>query len=176
MTTQNISLSRRNLLRGKFSAAQGSLTSQTAVRLPWSISEQHFTDHCSRCNDCINACPQNIIVKGSGGFPEINFALGECTFCQDCVVSCNVPLFTDIATTTPWPYKAVINDKCLAQNNVHCQSCQDSCEPYAIKFAPRLGGVSQPKIELLDCTGCGGCVSICPTNAISINLIAESAS
>jgi len=172
VVTQKVSLSRRNLLRGKFNAAQGK-TAATAVRLPWSISEQQFTDHCSRCNDCISACPENIIVKGSGGFPEINFALGECTFCQDCVVSCSAPLFTDPTTTSPWAYKAVISDKCLAQQNVQCQSCQDGCEPYAIAFAPRLGSVSHPKIDLTDCTGCGGCVSICPTNAISITLIDE---
>lgn len=166
---QNISLSRRSLLRGHFRAASGAMNNDT-IRLPWSINEQHFTDNCTRCDKCITSCPENIIIKGSGGFPEINFKLGECTFCQECVDCCEQPLFTAPLNTKAWAYKAVIDDKCLAQNNVHCQSCQDICEPYAIAFPPRLGGVPQPKIDLFDCNGCGGCVSICPTNAIKITI------
>ncbi|NRA82732.1 MAG: ferredoxin-type protein NapF [Gammaproteobacteria bacterium] len=166
-----VSLSRRNLLRGKFGFAR--TNTSDAIRLPWSIGEQHFIDHCTRCNECVSACPENIIVKGNGGFPELNFNLGECTFCQECLDSCNEPLFSDPSETKAWLYKAVIDDSCLAKNNVHCQTCQDNCEPYAIAFPPRIGGAPQPKIDLFDCNGCGGCVKSCPSNSIKIILINE---
>lgn len=160
---QEKKLSRRSLLRGR-------LKPTPAFRLPWTQGEDHFTDHCSRCEACIKACPEQIIIKGDGGFPELNFRLGECTFCQDCVESCPEPLFTDPAKTAPWHYKAQVQSHCLTAKNVHCQSCQDSCEPMAILFPPRLGAVAQPVIDSDECTGCGACIASCPADAIKLQL------
>ena len=156
-------LSRRSLLRGRLKPSE-------AVRLPWTLGEDHFTDHCSRCDACIKACPEKIITKGDGGFPALDFRQGECTFCQDCVDACPEPLFSDPKTTSPWGYKAIIQDNCLTHKGVHCQSCQDNCEPWAIRFPPRLGGVAQPQVDFDDCTGCGACITACPADAIKLQL------
>ena len=78
--------SRRQLLRGQFLQSLHSENAKiqgiNAIRPPWSVNEADFTDKCTRCGDCILVCETQIIVKGDGGFPEIQFDKGECTFCQ----------------------------------------------------------------------------------------------
>ena len=50
------------------------------VQLPW-LATLSFVDDCTRCGECLAACPEKIIVRSTGGFPSIDFAKGECTFC-----------------------------------------------------------------------------------------------
>ncbi|PSW07650.1 ferredoxin-type protein NapF [Photobacterium lipolyticum] len=136
-------------------------------RLPWVIDEAVFTDSCTRCNKCISACESQIIVKGDGGFPTIDFNYGECTFCYRCAEACPESLFHP-QTDNPWELKAQINQSCLAHNKIECRSCGDMCEVQAIRFRLQAGGVAQPALKADDCTGCGACLSVCPTSAITM--------
>lgn len=63
---------------------------------------------------------------------------------------------------------AEIASHCLALNAVDCRLCDDSCEPRAIRFRPRLGGQFVPEIEAGSCTGCGDCLTVCPKGALSL--------
>lgn len=153
---------RRNFLRAR------KISSTPAIRLPWTADEALFTRGCTQCGDCITACEENIIVKGDGGFPEINFNNGECTFCEDCVNVCQESLFNPV-DTTPWQLDIEIEQGCLAKKQVHCQVCQDSCETEAIAFKHILASVPQPNINFDDCNGCGACVSVCPESAIKLS-------
>nr|WP_216612331.1 ferredoxin-type protein NapF [Vibrio sp. RE86] len=138
------------------------------VRLPWLKPNTQFTDQCTRCGKCSEHCETNIIVTGDGGFPRVDFSLGECTFCYQCAEVCPEPLFEE-QQNTPWNAKAVIEEPCLAKQNVECRSCGDMCETMAIQFKLEIGKVAQPKLELDDCTGCGACVAVCPTSAINVS-------
>lgn len=160
-----VDLARRNFFRGKIKSTPA------AIRLPWVINEKHFIDGCTQCGDCITSCEENIIVKGDGGFPEIDFSKGECTFCQKCIDVCNQPLFVDERedSQTAWQLDIKIKSNCLAMNQVVCQSCQDSCETEAISFKYIHSKIPQPQIELDKCNGCGACVSICPQTAIELS-------
>lgn len=158
---------RRNWLRARFN------TGDTEIRMPWLKALHDFTDLCTRCGKCISACPESIIVKGDGGFPSIDFRQGECTFCQRCAQVCPESLFVEDLNSKPWNYVANIQNTCLTQQGVMCQSCQDFCEVSAIGFQPRLGAIAQPELNSNDCTGCGACVSSCPVNAISVLLPEE---
>jgi ferredoxin-type protein NapF len=159
-----VDLARRNLFRGK------KISTPSAIRLPWVINEQHFIEACVQCGDCVTSCEENIIVKGDGGFPEIDFSKGECSFCQKCIDVCEQPLFVDKRdkNSLPWQLDIKIKSNCLAMNQVVCQSCQDSCEPEAISFEYLQSKTPQPKIELDKCNGCGACISICPQSAIEL--------
>lgn len=156
--SQSINQSRRNL----FSRRKSNVT-----RPPWSKTDQEFTDNCTRCDKCITACETQIIKRGEGGFPEIDFNLGECIFCQLCVDVCPEPVF-DLAQSLPWSIRASIKDSCLTYQGVWCQSCKDACDPRAISFIMAVGQVPKPLIDTDACTGCGACVSPCPSNAIQI--------
>jgi len=153
---------RRSLLQAKFTQQQ------PRIRLPWVRSEAEFIDNCSRCLDCVSHCPEKIIVKGSGGYPEINFKLGECSFCTECVKVCSSDLFFSI-NQPPWSVKATISDKCLCYQGIVCAVCYDQCESEAILFKPKIGGVSEPELIIEKCTGCGACNLPCPTNAIELS-------
>ncbi|WP_421247701.1 ferredoxin-type protein NapF [Aeromonas jandaei] len=165
---EEIDLARRGLFRGRLRVAE------PPVQLPWSVAWPQFSTGCTRCGDCLAACPEQILVNGEGGFPTVDFQRGECTFCGDCVAACKEPLFRP-ASETPWQYKASIAANCLANGQVYCQRCQDSCEPRAIRFIPTLGRVPTPVIELESCNGCGACVQDCPVGSIKVDGSAASA-
>lgn len=136
--------------------------------LPWLVEQSSFTDDCTRCGKCIEKCDSNIIIKGDGGFPQVDFSRGECTFCYQCANACPEPLF-NAQHESPWNAKATISSRCLASNKIECRSCGDMCESMAIKFRLRSGDVALPKIELEDCSGCGACVAVCPGTAITVS-------
>lgn len=153
-------------------------------RPPWALSESLFTDKCTRCNECISACEEDIIIKADGGFPEIDFNRGECTFCEDCIEACEpaalLKQVDEHANQQAFYFNINIDDSCLAKQKIHCQSCKDVCDTAAITMPwPKnvsLGAIQTPEINIEDCTSCGACVSTCPSQSISINPIVSPAS
>lgn len=161
--------SRRRFFRGRVQSKQ-------EMRLPWVINEAVFTSGCTQCQDCITHCETNIIVKDEDGYPKVDFSRGECTFCNKCIDACEQPLFSGefLANTynldespKPWPVSLEINDKCLAKNNIYCQSCRDECETSVIKFSYVDSSIPVPSLDDNDCNQCGACIKSCPQDAIA---------
>lgn len=72
--------------------------------------------------------------------------------------------------------EAVIGLACIAYaQNVVCRSCGDGCEAAAIRFSPRQNGAALPFLVIELCTGCGDCVPVCPTGAITLRPVAPAA-
>lgn len=152
-------LSRRVLLRGASAA-------RPVRRMPW--TGENLTDACTRCGECISACPGELLFKGDGGFPEIRFVQDGCDFCGKCADSCREPVFDLSRPAFEW--RAVLADKCLAYAQIDCRSCQDACEPQAIRFRPTLGNTPQPQLLPDACNGCGACLAVCPADAIRLEV------
>ncbi|MEQ8603190.1 MAG: ferredoxin-type protein NapF [Marivibrio sp.] len=153
---------RRALLRGRPAGPP-------PVRPPWT-DEARLADACTRCGACLSACPEDILVAGSGGLPAVDFHAGggECIFCHACVDACPEPVF-EAERDPPWRLSVTIaQDRCLPHAGVHCEACRDACPEGAIRFAPRLGGPPTPEILPERCTGCGACVGVCPEEAVAI--------
>ncbi len=165
--------SRRRLFRGKLSQPVAKL------RLPWIIGEQDFLEHCTQCGDCLNACETKILIKDENGFPQVDFSIDECTFCGKCQSNCQQPLFIakeqQIPPNTPWPAQLTINNSCLAENNIFCQSCQDACAIDAISFDFKQRSIPAPQVALSACNQCGACISSCPQQAITLNVETQEA-
>lgn len=150
---------RRRFLRCELASAGN------PIRPPWAYDEAIFTVRCSRCNACIDHCETRILFKGDGGFPEVDFSRGECTFCQACVGLCQ-PQALSLSNSPPWQLVADITENCLAYNGVVCMTCRDQCPEQAIRMQPRVGQPALPVIDGIRCNGCGACYSPCPANAI----------
>ena len=151
-------VTRRQLLRADPSGRH------QPVRPPWATT--HFHDDCTRCDACLPACPEGILLRGDGGFPEVDFRRGECTFCGECVSAC-VPkaLQRPDAAARPWDRVAQIAPTCLEAQGVHCRACADPCPEEVVRFRP--GTLNRPpKIDVAGCTGCGACVAPCPVDAV----------
>ena len=143
------------------------------LRPPWILAGA-FEDGCTRCGDCVQACPEGILVLGDGGYPAVDFNLGGCTYCKACAEACPEPIF-DLEQTPPWSYQVEISGQCLARRGVYCQSCGDPCAVDAIRFTLRPGRLAVPLVDVAACTGCGACVAVCPVGAIAVRPLVEAA-
>ncbi len=176
-------ITRMQLLRGDL---QGK---NKPFRPPWAIPEEYFIDYCTRCDKCIDACFDELIIKGRGGYPQMDFTQGGCDFCEDCLNVCESNALIKVADNNsnntasdnsdssqaylpPWHIKAMIDlTKCLSMNATICRSCGEVCEDEVIKFDLRLGGVAEPMLNTEQCTGCGSCFSVCPVQIVQLKSI-----
>jgi ferredoxin-type protein NapF len=154
-------ITRRQFLRGDLSGRKA------PQRPPWALPEPAFLTTCTRCDACVKACPQNILLTVRG-YPEIDFLRGECTFCGKCRAACAPRALSQDADAPPWRLRATVTANCMAYRDVVCRSCGDACGEAAIRFSPRLGGAALPEILAERCTGCGACVSTCPAGAVTM--------
>jgi len=153
-------VSRRDFLRGRRSP-------RSLFRPPWAIDEALFTARCSRCDACVTACPEGIVHRGDGGYPELRFSDGGCSFCRECLRACEPGALVDDGGR-PWSWVALIGEQCLAVRGITCRSCGDVCETSAIRFRPALGGRSEVEVDRQRCSGCGDCIRVCPEGVIGL--------
>lgn len=148
------------------------------LRPPGAVEETAFLEGCTRCDECIKACPHGAIVhaperfRGAAGTPMIDPMRSPCRMCEDfpCISACepgvlrrDVPVKMGVArvdTTT-----------CLAHQNSFCTVCSEHC-PVEGAIEVRDG---KPRIVEEACTGCGVCQHVCPApaNAILLMPVAE---
>lgn len=152
-------VTRRQFLRGDLSGRKAPL------RPPWALEEEAFLEACTRCGDCVKACPQKILVI-ERGYPKVSFFEGECTFCGECAKACKPGALPWGEDRSPWRLAPAIAQTCIAHRDVVCRTCGDACQTGAIRFRPRLGGAALPEVEGESCTGCGACVAPCPVKAV----------
>ncbi len=160
-------VSRRALLRGRIAEANN-CGSQALYAPPWFITDVAQAGDCSECNACIDACPTSIIEHNDQGIAAINFHKGECELCGDCADVCPKGFFHPPVDSRAWNLKAELNEKCLSQQGVVCQTCKDMCPEEAISLRLAVGQVPRPEIDEDKCSGCGACFAPCPTKAIDI--------
>ncbi|WP_170763915.1 ferredoxin-type protein NapF [Ruegeria lacuscaerulensis] len=153
--------------RRAFLSARTLQEDRSIVRPPGSVVPG-FADLCTKCGDCVEACPESVIVIGSDGFPVLHAVEGPCTFCGDCAQACPTDAL-QIERLADWPWRATLQTaSCLSMNGVSCRVCQDNCEQNAISFRLQPGGNAEPSLDANACTGCGACVALCPVDAVAM--------
>lgn len=159
-------ISRAQFLRGDFRGERA------ALRPPWALPDALFRERCDSCGECARACPEGILSVPFGRFPKVDFAQGRCTFCSACVEACRPEaLQRPTENSAPWTYRAQLGAGCLALRGVVCRSCGEVCDEKAIRFHFVPGGLAPPQIDGEGCTGCGGCVRVCPVGAIAVGAV-----
>ncbi len=137
------------------------------VRPPYALDESLFQKGCEACESkaCQSSCEEEIIVIKSDGTPILNFTKSGCTFCEACAKACESGVLS-LDHQVPEQVNARFEigvEACVAHSGVICFACKEPCIDDAILF----NGMFNPVIDMDRCTGCGFCLSRCPTKAIS---------
>ena len=140
------------------------------LRPPGALTEKAFLQACSRCDECINACPKDAIQRAPKkmGFlihntPYIDPMRNPCVMCTDlpCIPACpdGALLPVQELSDVSMGYAILDKKKCQAYGDTFCQQCVIDCPvPGAIHQVD-----SKPIIDKNICTGCGVCMRSCST-------------
>ena len=151
------------------------------LRPPGAIPELEFAETCSRCGDCVKACPAQCIVideDEAGGLPHIKARQSPCVVCDD--LSCMKVCPTGALQLVPdrehinMGYAIADHARCLRgemgnydpETGEDCRICIEPC-PYgddALGLDEYHGTVEVRE----GCVGCGVCERVCPTEPASI--------
>jgi MauM/NapG family ferredoxin protein len=140
-------------------------------RPPGAIDEFQFLAGCTRCGDCIEACPYGAIVNAADrlgnavGTPVIEADNSACMMCEDfpCIKSCQPGVL--VASIPPIMGTARVTEHlCLAHHQTTCTVCSERCPV----DGAMLVSDGKPTVDEETCTGCGVCRYVCPApeNAI----------
>jgi ferredoxin-type protein NapF len=135
---------------------------------PYFNKKEGFLKCCDcKDKDCLNACNEKII-KIIDEKPTLDFTNSGCTFCDECAIKCKFGVLSLVHKKEKINAEMIINPgTCIAWNQTICFLCQDVCEEYAIIYK----GMFNPVIDLEKCTGCGFCISVCPSAAIETKIL-----
>ena len=138
------------------------------VRPPYGASESFFQSKCPSCEgkSCVASCDEKIIFIADDGTPALTFKQNGCTFCDECAIACEAGVLSLENRDTAERLTALFRislESCVAHHGVVCFACKEPCVDNAILF----NGMFAPVIDNDRCTGCGFCLSRCPTQAIS---------
>lgn len=140
------------------------------LRPPGGQEEDAFIARCLKCDRCRSACPTSVIGLAhladgitDARTPVMNFHLGYCTFCSQCVEVCPTRALKPFnPQTVKIGLAAVKKDICLAWNSHGCRICQQACYYSAIT----LDEEERPVVDTQRCNGCGMCENACPALAL----------
>ena len=148
------------------------------LRPPGALPEEAFLDTCSRCANCVIACPAEAIVSLKGvseeteGTPHINPEQQPCKVCEG--LRCMGVCPTGALVPTPLAQirmgcAGVVEQICRRSAGWDCRECLEIC-PRG-QEALRLN--EQGAVEVLEegCMGCGLCQWRCPTSPSAILVI-----
>lgn len=150
------------------------------LRPPGALDESAFRRACTRCTDCLEACPYDAIRRlgpefgDADGTPAIIVREAPCYLCQDmpCVAACTTGALRPVERQEIAMGTAVIDlDQCYQAHGQPCDYCVTRCplKQAAINWDDRRW----PKINPDGCVGCGVCAHLCPAEAVMVTTSAS---
>ncbi|MDC8449097.1 MAG: 4Fe-4S binding protein [Nitrospira sp.] len=133
------------------------------LRPPGAVGEQLFLERCTRCNDCVTACPPGAIVAHQeDGTPVLFADQSPCLLCEDlpCIAACETDALLPVVGVNHvhMGIAAVSHRFCTAGQG--CHACVSKCPTDALvmDFASLHLSVVEEA-----CVGCGMCEMVCKT-------------
>ena len=147
------------------------------LRMPGAQDESSFLAACTRCAECVRACPTGCIkpMGVEDGFlklwtPRFYPRTATCTFdlcdqacarvCPSGAIKRQAPEYVVIG------FAHVNQSACLAWKGKVCVACKERCRFDAIDVDEHR----RPHVNTDKCTGCGACQMTCPTEPASIQV------
>jgi ferredoxin-type protein NapG len=134
------------------------------LRPPGAVEESFFLERCTRCGDCLPACPFGSIKKDpANGFPVIFADESPCFLCDDfpCVAACAAEALIPLGDRAEVRMGLAIVSQSRCTSDQGCRVCLSKCPTEAlavIGFEDPYPVVDQEK-----CVGCGICEQVCST-------------
>lgn len=145
---------------------------ETPLTPPGSISGYNMKRHCTACQLCVSACPNNVLRPTTDPLrlmqPEMSFERGycrpECTRCSNvCPTAAIKPITKEQKSAIRIGHAVWIEQNCLLTcSEDSCGLCARQCPPLAIEIVDRRIVVNAEK-----CIGCGKCEYLCPARPFS---------
>jgi len=172
--TATVGLTGLNSLHGK--PGPGQVAPQGLIRPPGALPEMDFIARCSRCGECMAACPTNTLqpIWLDAGFmglfsPGLNlrrsYCSPECRMCGEvCPTDAIRRLSPDERIWAKTGTAVIFRRKCLAwEQQKSCMVCDEVCPYKAVEFRKEPGNpVPVPQVREEECAGCGYCEHFCP--------------
>ena len=154
---------------------------ETPLTPPGSLSARNLAQHCTACQLCISACPNQVLRPSSdlSNFmqPVTSFERGycrpECVKCSEvCPTGAIKPITKEEKTAIQIGHAVWIADNCVVnRDNEKCDNCFRHCPTGAIQMvAKNPDDKKSPKIPVINterCIGCGACENLCPSRPFS---------
>ena len=154
---------------------------KTPIVPPGALSAKNMQNHCTACQLCVSACPNNILKPSHDLVtfmqPEMSYEHGycrpECVECsQVCPAGAIQPITTAEKSALSIGIAVWIKDYCVVNTDeVQCHNCERHCPTGAIMLVDRDPGYSDSlKIPVVNnelCIGCGACENLCPARPFS---------
>tara|TARA_B100000959_G_C14935645_1_gene605621 strand:- start:1055 stop:1600 length:546 start_codon:yes stop_codon:yes gene_type:complete len=143
------------------------------IRPPFALPENDFIKTCTKCNECLKACPHNILFKLRDSTPAMDLSTKGCHMCDDwpCVIACEpAALLRDAENPEKLPEIAIVTINevtCLPYSGPECGACAHVCPvPNALTWKNGIKPAIDPEL----CTGCALCREACIVEPKAINI------
>ena len=156
-------------------------TRATPIVPPGAWSARHFAQHCTGCQLCVSACPNNVLRPSTDLEkllqPEMSYERGycrpECNRCSEvCPAGAIKPITVEDKSSTRIGHAVWIRKNCIPMtDDVECGNCARHCPSGAILMvhsdADDENSIKIPVVNVERCIGCGACENLCPARPFS---------
>ena len=133
------------------------------LRPPGAVTEALFLERCTKCNDCVKACPHgSIVFHQQDGTPVIFPDQIPCYLCDDvpCVAACATDALLPVARRDDIRMGTAVVNHRLCTAGQGCHACVSKCPTDALTMD---FDTQQLVVTAERCVGCGMCEHICRT-------------
>lgn len=151
-------------------------TRQTPLSPPGAQTARNLKKHCTACQLCISACPNNVLRPSSDletlMQPVMAYDRGycrpECTRCSEvCPTGAIQTIAKEDKSSLQIGHAVWVKENCVPlTDGVSCGNCARHCPVGAIRMIEsepgNSGSLRIPAVNTERCIGCGACENLCP--------------